>query len=276
MNRLQKKCVLATVGAHLLLLTILLVGPAFFNPTPKTDNTQVLDMIPANLIDAAFNSGVKSAQPPPPAPQPIVQPQPQPQPAPPTPKPVEPTPTLVKRIENYFTPEPKPEPEKQASKPVENLPHTPKVNLNLVTRNAAQNSTTTRPNNDARAIKNTLDSLRHNLSSATKIDMPGGSSVAYANYASVVKSIYEQTLIPLLPDTIASDNENTQVSVTIANDGTVISARIISSSGDPVWDAVVQRTLDRVTYIAPFPDGATEKERHYTINFNPQVERTLE
>jgi hypothetical protein len=43
-----------------------------------------------------------------------------------------------------------------------------------------------------------------------------------------------------------------------------------------VWDAVVQRTLDRVTYIAPFPEGATEKERTYTINFNPQVERNLQ
>ena len=61
MNRLQKKCVIATAGIHLLLLLILLVGPAFFNPQPKPDDTQVLDVIPANLIDAAFNSGVRGA-----------------------------------------------------------------------------------------------------------------------------------------------------------------------------------------------------------------------
>ncbi len=30
MNRLQKKCLMATVGVHLLLIVILLVGPAFF------------------------------------------------------------------------------------------------------------------------------------------------------------------------------------------------------------------------------------------------------
>ncbi len=35
MNRLQKKCVIATAGLHLLLLVILFVGPAFFNPRPK-------------------------------------------------------------------------------------------------------------------------------------------------------------------------------------------------------------------------------------------------
>ena len=53
MNRLQKKCLIATAGFHLLLLVILFVGPAFFAPSPKPDDTQVLDVIPANLIDAA-------------------------------------------------------------------------------------------------------------------------------------------------------------------------------------------------------------------------------
>ena len=76
MNRLQKKCVIATAGFHLLLLVILFVGPAFFNSTPKADDSKVIDVIPANLIDAAFNSGVKNATPPPPTP--IVTPPPQP------------------------------------------------------------------------------------------------------------------------------------------------------------------------------------------------------
>ena len=67
MNRLQKKCVLVTAGIHLLLLTILVVGPAFFSPRPKADDLTVLDVIPARLIDANFNSGVANAAPPPPA-----------------------------------------------------------------------------------------------------------------------------------------------------------------------------------------------------------------
>src|SRR5690348_14617825 len=92
MNRLQRKCVLATAGVHLLLLVILLVGPGFFERRPQADDLQVLDVIPANLIDAPFSSGVRGAQPPPP----VVQPTPQP-PAPqavvaPPPKPVEPPP----------------------------------------------------------------------------------------------------------------------------------------------------------------------------------------
>ena len=41
-------------------------------------------------------------------------------------------------------------------------------------------------------------------------------------------------------------------------------------------DASVQKTLDRVTFIAPFPEGTTEKERTYIINFNLKVKRMLE
>ncbi|HSY75050.1 MAG TPA: TonB family protein [Dongiaceae bacterium] len=272
MNRLQKKCVIATAGFHLLLLVILFVGPAFFNSKPKVDDSQVLDVIPANLIDAAFNSGVKGAQPPPPTP--IVTP-PQPTPIPPAPKQIvqpapAPQPTITERLEKFFTPAPV----KPAPAPVENQPHTPKVDLHLVTRNAPKNSTTTKPKQNSQAAKNLAAELRSKLSTATQIDMPGESSAAYANYASVVKSIYDQAWT--LPDSVANDDENVKVSVTIASDGTVISSHIITPSGDASVDNSVQRTLDRVTFIAPFPEGVTDKERTYTINFNPQLKRLSE
>jgi len=41
-------------------------------------------------------------------------------------------------------------------------------------------------------------------------------------------------------------------------------------------DASIQRTLERVTFIAPFPNGAVEKERTYIINFNLKAKRMLE
>jgi TonB family protein len=260
MNRLIKKCVIATAGFHLLLLVILLVGPAFFAPKPKPDDSQVLDVIPANLIDAQLTSGVKNAQPP----------APQPQPAPPAP-----APTLAERFEKFFKSEPpKPTPDLT---PVEkpNPKQTPKVDLHLVTRNAPKNSTTAKPQDDSRAkaIREAVRNLKNNFTPATTIDMPGDSSAAYANYASVVKSIYEQAWVP--PDDAQNDDANTKVSVTIASDGTVISARVIGASGDSGVDASVQRTLDRVTFIAPFPDGAKEKERIYIINFNLKAKRML-
>ena len=285
MNRLQKKCVIATVGAHLLLLTILVVGPAFFNPQAKPNNTQLLNVIPSTTIDALLNSGVRGATPPPPTP--IVTPPPplpppptpsvQPAPQPPPPKPVvTPTPTLMDRVEKIFKPEPKPEPVKPEQEKPAPKTHQIQVNTQLVARASSKTPTPNSKPDNSRAIASAINNLEKNLKPGPVVDVPGDSSVAYANYASVVKSVYERALTSFLPNSIANDNENAKVSVTIASDGTVISASIISQSGDPVWDAAVQRTLDRVTVIEPFPAGSTDKERHYIINFNPQTEHTLE
>jgi TonB family protein len=268
MNRLQKKCVIATAGFHLLLLVILFIGPAFFNAHQKPDDSQVLDVIPANLIDAQFNSGVKNAQPPAPAPVSI------PQPQPPAPKPVVTPPTFAQKLEQIFKPEPvKPTPDlTPVEKPEKSQPHKIQVNTQLTMRAVQKNSTT--DSQRALVIKNAVRNLKKNFSPSTTIDMPGTSSAAYANYDQVIKSIYDQAWT--LPDNIANDNENVMVSVTIASDGTVISARIVTPSGDANLDASVQKTLDRVTFIAPFPAGATEKERTRVISFNPEIKRMSE
>jgi TonB family protein len=270
MNRLQKKCVMATAGVHLLLIVILFVGPAFFYAKPKADNLQVLDVIPANLIDAEFNSGVANATPPPPAPV-AAPPQAQPQPPPPAPKPAVTPPSLVQELEKVLKPEPvKPAPSPEPPRKIQ-------ISTQLVTRTAPKNApaadNSQQQQRQARAIRSALRNLRSNLTPGTTIDMPGNSSVAYANYATAVKSVYEQAWI--LPNDV-SDNANTKASVTIASDGTVISARIVNPSGDAGLDASVQHTLERVKFIALFPEGATEKERTYIINFNPQVKRLLE
>lgn len=293
MNRLQKKCIIGTVGIHLLLLLILIVGPAFYNQQPKTDDTTVLDMIPANLVDAAVNSGVQGAQPPP-TPRPVTPQPPQPQqlfsppkivqpPAPaPTPAPapaLTPTPSLLEKFEKMFAPKPdtsvKPDltPEKRQT---ENTQPKIQINLNKVTRNSVKNTEQENTAQNQRAINSALRNLTHSLSSATTVDMPGHSSAAYASYASVVKSVYEQALRSHAPEAVARKDEKTRVKITISNDGTVISSTIISSCGDPAWDDAVQQTLDQVSFVAAFPDGATEKERSYVLGFSPEVEQSIE
>ncbi|MDE3066526.1 MAG: TonB family protein [Verrucomicrobiota bacterium] len=288
MNRLQKKCFVATVGLHLLLLVLLVVGPAFFAPREKPDDLPVLDVIPARLIDAQVISGVRNARPPapttPPAPQPVVTPPPpaprrevQP-PRPPEPKRVEkpePVPEVVK------TPAPEPRRVEKRVRPE----HKIEINTKLTTRVEVIHSTSAQSRNNLRqqeqhqeqlrqqAFQSAIQNLRHSFSPSTTVDMPGNSSVAYANYAAVVKSVYERAWIP--PDNAQNDEANVKVTVTIARDGTVVSARIIGPSDDPGVDASVQRTLERVKFIAPFPEGSTEKERTYTINFNLKAKRML-
>ena len=165
MNRLQKKCVIGTVGIHLLLFLILIVGPAFYNPQPKADNT-ILDVIPDVLTDSP-NSGVPDAQTPPPAPRPQITPQdlrpppPIPQPAPrivqpaptppaSTPTPETPTPSFLDSLKKMFTPT-KPAPTvapdlTPVNKPAKHQDNI-QVNTDLTTRKATKTlpSITTHP-----------------------------------------------------------------------------------------------------------------------------------
>ncbi|HEY2330268.1 MAG TPA: TonB family protein [Verrucomicrobiae bacterium] len=281
MNRLQKKCLIATAGFHLSLVLVLVFGSAFFTEHPKPDETTLLTVIPANLIDAAFNSGVKGAQPPAPTPPPP--PEPKPVVTPPTP-----APSLVQKVENFFKPEPqKLSPDDLTPTDTGEKPAKPKHEIKVdltkqVVRNAPK--TTDTSDADAREAKrlakakakvfaDAARSIKENASSATTVEMPGTGSVSYANYGAAIKSIYDQAWTP--PNDTASDDANTTVSITIRNDGTVIASRIISPSGDAGVDASVQRALDRVTSVPAFPDGAKETERTFKITFNLKAKRML-
>jgi protein TonB len=279
MNRLQKKCVIASVGAHLLLLTILIVGPAFYNPQPKPDNTQVLDIIPANLIDAAFNSGVKNATPP--APAPVVTPPP-PVPAtpappvqnppPPVPKQVEPKPTLPEKLKNLFTPEPKPEPVKPAPTETKSE-HKIQPNLTPVVRTASKNPTTNPKPDNSRAIASAIRNLKRNLSPGMVVDVPGNSSAAYASYKDALATIYYNAWVT--PNNAANDEADAIVKITVAADGTVLTSRIVTPSGDEKVDDSVRRALNRVSSVPPLPDQS-KVEQEFTIDFNLKTKQMLE
>ena len=270
MSRLQKKCLVATAGTHLLLVVLLLCS-GFITSKPQPDETMLLDVIPAILIEAAFNSGVKNAPKPPPTPPEIKPPEPQPQPQPvkqPEPEPVKPE----KLPEPDLTPVVKPPKAKIEIdlKPV--IRKTPAVSKPADTSaEDAKREKARLQKERLKAIANAARSIKENSSSATTVEMPGTGSVSYASYASVVKSIYEQAWTP--PDDATLDDANTKVSVTIASDGRVLNAHILNPSGDAKVDASVRRTLDRVTFVREFPDGAKEKEKTFIINFNLKAKR---
>jgi TonB family protein len=291
MNRLQKKCLVASVGTHLLLAVVLFVGPALTSRN-QMDDLPVLDFVPATLIDAPFyGGGTPNAKPPPPAPPAPPPPQPQPQETPPAPK------TFLQKI---FEPEPPKETVKtpgiapNLDKTVVKVPGDDvlpaaksrvEVSTKVVKRSASSTSGSASSRAEARAAQlaaakqraeafgSALRSLRENLSSGTTVDIPGPGGAAYANYGQVVKSVYTQAWI--VPSDVAEDDATARVSVTIARDGTVISARLTDASGSAPVDRSVQHTLNRVKFVAPFPEGAKEDERTFIINFNLKTKRSL-
>jgi TonB family protein len=280
MNRLQKKCFIASAGFHLLLAAILFIGPGFISSKTKSEDWPVLTFVPDITTDQPFSHAGGGA-PRPQAPVPVP-PQPQPQVSPPQviqrqpdpPKIVERTRDDSESVEASTQP-------KKRSPQISTTPVVRKTNSKNTPKQKNETETQQRDVADARKraadqILNAARDLRNGLSSATSIEssIGEGSGLSYANYAQWVKTVYEEAWVP--PDDTSNDDANTKVSVTIASDGRVIDSHIIGRSGESRVDGSVQRTLDRVTNIGkPFPEGSKDKQRTYTINFNLKAKRGL-
>src|SRR6266700_204575 len=270
MNRLQKKCFVASTGVHLLLVLILFVGPAFLSAPKKAENLQDLNFIPKELIDALASAGgtPRAAAP---------------APTPPAPTPPAPTPERARESDPPKEVVKEPKPPKVQPESLELPKKQPKLapeNLKLVSRdNKSAKTAKKAPAPDARdqqlakaseIIRQTARGIKEGAASATEIRDdagPGGGGPSYANYKSWIYTVYLNAWVA--PDDATSDSGIVEASVTIARDGTVVSSRLMSKSGDPEMDASVQRTLNRVTTIGrPFPEGVRENERTYVLRFD--------
>lgn len=294
MERLHKKCLIASVGMHSLLVIILFIGPAFLSSPNKPIDAEILDFIPDRLIDGdAKGGGNPNARPLPPQPivtppaPPVVQPAAAPPPAPkpqPDVKPVAPDPPAV--VKNK-------EPDPDSLEAATDKPKRPKISLTKVVRKDAS-KTTSKKTSDSEAadqrreyaenqkrIAGLFNKAAGNIlagaASATTVEGiygPGGGGPTYASYAAWVKTVYDQAW--LAPEDSSKDDADVVARVTIAQDGTIVTWRIVTPSGDPQVDGSVRRALESVKTIGkPFPEGAKEKERSYKLRFNLKAKRGL-
>ncbi len=287
-NRLQKKCIIAATSFHLLLVLILLVGPAFFSPDSKRERTQEIDFVPAILIDEALQGGgsPKGGQTAPP---------PQKNDPPPTPKlpdpPVkDPEPKQIEKEVEPAKPLAKPTPKLvETEEAVDPTPpkqkHAVKVNLtevknNTTTKPKPQNSTRT-ANSDSsadkelakavEALKGTAKGIRSSMSGSTSIEMrgPGGGGPTYAGYNSEIQRIYKQRYDLYLSSAgnVGEEQISVEASITISRDGTVTSTRIVTPSRNAALNKLVERVLDSVNKLRPFPEGSKDAQRTLNIIF---------
>ena len=134
MNRLQKKCFVASTGLHLLLLLILLVGPAFMASQSKPDNMPVLDFVALKTVDDALSGGGNPNAKPPqatfvkPVPLPPV---PAAKPEPPPPEKVRPPEPQKETVREVAPPK---DPEYSLEPSEKRKPKKPNIDLTPITR----------------------------------------------------------------------------------------------------------------------------------------------
>ncbi len=295
-NGLQIKGLIISTLLHLLVIGVLVVGPAFApKPTRLPETIEIIDFFPLRTTDANIKGGgsPEGAVVPPPVSKPeqtfkeLPLPKPEPQP-----KQVEPQPQRLT-----------PKPEQQTLPSInENEPDTkrpkktPMINTNLITKKIVPLTATT--NNQRKtsatetvsdgidpAIAQALKNLRTTLGrtpSVTSLSQgkdttsfygPGGGGIPYANFKSAVYSIYYNAWHP--PSGITIENAVTDTEVVVARDGTVISARIIKPSGDAAMDASVKQALDRVRNLPPLPLESSETQRVLRIKFDLKAKREI-
>jgi protein TonB len=244
MSRLKRSCVVGSVVFHALILAMLVLGPMLL--AKREEKVRVIDLVPSAVIDKLLAPATPAtpAAPAPPKPkqpeQKKVQLKPKPKPVPPKPKP--------KKI----TPKPKPKPKIR-------------VNLNSNVRKPDAQKDTAKRARQAEAKRQTaLNKLQAKLSGRTSVNVPIG-RYASANYESLIRKKYMDATIH--PGAIGGDPV-VKVRLVIARNGTVLSARVTGKSGVASWDRSVQKVLDRVKFIKPFPEAMKGSQQTFSLNFN--------
>jgi protein TonB len=271
MDRLHKKCLVASFGTHAFLLLLLLFGSAFFVSSKRPLDLPAIRMVPSKVVDSALSGGggdpkiapseekIKgdTITPVPAAPQP--------------PKPA------VKPVEKPAKAEPQKlalVPTVRRAAPVKPLKLTPVDTAPTEqTKSKPTDSSTAAQKELAAKVGSTAQSLRSGFDHGTAVQISGPGGEAFANYAQWVKQVYEDAWI--VSDDLDDLESTAKVSIVIARNGNVISARIERRSGNPVLDKSVQRTLDKVRFVRPFPEGSTDTERTFIINFNLKAKRSI-
>lgn len=286
MDRLSKKCFIASGIVHSTLVLLLIVGPAFLPSESKQESLPPMTFIPLVATDSGIYVPPKGS---PDAgrqnPQPEVR---RPEPPPPTPpvRTVPPRPEPRDTDNDIKNVDPTPRKDPNALVPNAKKPQLVNVS-NIVNRkppkDTAPKDTSAADQAKARADQqrrlrevqeaaNTISGSAGKSVGDVKLGDPNGVGEGSGSFIEILKSIYFNRWIE--PTDATAEDAVVKVTVTVARDGSVMSARITKSSGDSAVDRSVQRTLDNVKMIVPFPPSWKESERQFPISFSLKAKRS--
>ena len=234
MGKLKRSCLAGSFVLHTMIIALLVLGPMLL--AKRQEKVQVIDLIPSEIVDQILSPKV-SVTPPTTT---------QTKPTPPKPKPVKIT---------------KPKPQIKVNlKPTIRRPDSSKVKAQQEAAERARKAYAKRQE----TLNNSINRLSSNLSGSTAVNAPLG-RLAAANYESLIRKKYMDATFH--PGAINRDPV-VKVRLVIARSGNVLSAQIINNSGVTSWDRAVQKSLDRVKHIAPFPKSISGSKKTFTLNFN--------
>ena len=240
MGRLKRSCVVGSVVFHALILAMLVLGPMLL--AKREEKARVIDLIPSEVIDKLLSPAAPVAPPPAPAP----------------PKPKKPEPKKTQ-------PKPKIKPKPLTSKPKKITPKPkPKIKVNLNSNVRKPDAQKKESQKEAAKHQTALNKLQTKLSGRTSVNVPLG-RYASAKYESLIRRKYMDATIH--PGAISGDPV-VRVRLVIARNGTILSARVTNKSGVASWDRSVQKALDRVKFIKPFPEAMKGSQQTFNLNFN--------
>ena len=234
MGRLKRSCVVGSVVFHALILAMLVLGPMLL--AKREEKVRVIDLVPSEVIDKLLAPAA-----------PVAPVAPTRAPAPPKPKQPEP-----KKVQ----PKPKPKP-----KPI---PPKPKIKVNLNSNVRKPDAQKKESQKEAAKRQTALNKLQTKLSGRTSVNVPLG-RYASANYESLIRRKYMDATVH--PGALNGD-PIVQVRLVIARNGRILSARVTGKSGVASWDRSVQKALDRVKFIKPFPESMKGSQQTFNLNFN--------
>ncbi len=240
MGRLKRSCVVGSVVFHALILAMLVLGPMLL--AKREEKARGIDLIPSEVIDKLLSPAAPVAPPPAPAP----------------PKPKKPEPKKAQ-------PKPKIKPKPLTSKPKKITPKPkPKIKVNLNSNVRKPDAQKKESQKEAAKQQTALNKLQTKLSGRTSVNVPLG-RYASAKYESLIRRKYMDATIH--PGAISGDPV-VRVRLVIARNGTILSARVTNKSGVASWDRSVQKALDRVKFIKPFPESMKGSQQTFNLNFN--------
>ena len=289
MDRLAKKCVIASGIVHGTLVLVLIVGPAFLgSDEQKFAPDKYIDFVPYKTIEESLSGGGRPDVPDVPPPtelpkppenrtQPVAQPVVQPRVAEPPQRPKD----NDKSVKDATK---EPQPDKDSLEVPKPKPANKIVLVRVGDKTGVKNKEAAKEaraaedrkqKEIARNFDNATGAIRSSASGGVQIDLrgPGGGGIPYAGFNQALASTYMRNWIA--PSDSADSGAKVIAAITLSRNGRVISSRITKPSGNADLDKSVQDALDKVDFVAPFPESVKDAQKTFHLEFDPKTKRMI-